>query len=88
MLELEFQEKRKYLIDSLKSICANYGLNNEFKIITQTLLYNFLNDKFAFEAIQIDEGLAQAEKWEDVLSAMREVDLEMLQLLMGGIPRN
>ena len=42
MVELEFQQKTKTLIDSLKSICANYGLGNdgndgnEFKIITQT----------------------------------------------------
>ena len=35
MVELEFQQKTKTLIDSLKSICANYGLGNdgnEFKI--------------------------------------------------------
>ena len=87
MVELEFQQKTKTLIDSLKSICANYGLGNdgnEFKIITQTFLYKFLNDKFAFEAKKIDESLTQAEKWEDVLSAMSEDDLEMLQLQMGG----
>lgn len=44
MVELEFQQKTKTLIDSLKSICANYGLGNdgnEFKIITQTFLYKF-----------------------------------------------
>lgn len=50
MVELEFRDKTKALIDSLKSICANYGLGNdgnEFKIITQAFLYKFLNDKFA-----------------------------------------
>lgn len=26
MVELEFRDKTKALIDSLKSICANYGL--------------------------------------------------------------
>ena len=49
MVEQEFQQKTKELIDSLKSICANSGLGNdgnEFKIITQTFLYKFLNDKF------------------------------------------
>lgn len=87
MVELEFQQKTKALIDSLKSICANYGLGNdgnEFKIITQTFLYKFLNDKFAFEAKKIDENLATAENWEDALAAMSEDDLEMLQLQMGG----
>ncbi|MDW2001555.1 class I SAM-dependent DNA methyltransferase [Vibrio sp. 2304] len=87
MVELEFQQKTKTLIDSLKSICANYGLGNdgnEFKIITQTFLYKFLNDKFAYEAKKIDDSIAQAEKWEEVLSSMSEDDLEMLQLQMGG----
>ena len=29
MVELEFQQKTKELIDSLKGICANYGLGND-----------------------------------------------------------
>lgn len=87
MVELEFQQKTKALIDSLKSICANYGLGNdgnEFKIITQTFLYKFLNDKFAFEAKKLDENIAKADKWEEALTAMSENDLDMLQLQMGG----
>ena len=87
MVELEFQQKTKELIDSLKNICAHYGLGNdgnEFKIITQTFLYKFLNDKFAYEAKKIDEKVARSEKWEEVLSAMSEDELEMLQLKMGG----
>ncbi len=87
MVELEFQQKTKTLIDSLKSICANYGLGNdgnEFKIITQTFLYKFLNDKFAFEAKKIDDTIAKAEKWEEALAVMSEEDLDMLQLQMGG----
>ena len=87
MVELEFQEKTKQLIDSLKSICATNGLGNstgEFEIITQVFLYKFLNDKFAFEAKKIDDRLAQAEKWEEAVASMSEDDLEMLQLQMGG----
>jgi len=87
MVEQEFQQKTKTLIDSLKSICANYGLGNdgnEFKIITQTFLYKFLNDKFAFEAKKIDKKVSKAEKWEEVLTAMSEEELDMLQLQMGG----
>lgn len=87
MVEQEFKDKTKALIDSLKSICANYGLGNdgnEFKIITQTFLYKFLNDKFAYEAKKIDKKVAKAEKWEEVLVAMSEDELEMLQLQMGG----
>ncbi|WP_199526764.1 class I SAM-dependent DNA methyltransferase [Pseudoalteromonas sp. bablab_jr004] len=87
MVEIEFQQKTKTLIDSLKSICANYGLGNdgnEFKIITQTFLYKFLNDKFAFEAKKLDDTIAKAEKWEEALADMSEDDLDMLQLQMGG----
>ena len=87
MVELEFQQKTRTLIDSLKNICANYGLGNdgnEFKIITQTFLYKFLNDKFAFEAKKLDDTIAKAEKWEEALAAMSEDDLDMLQLQMGG----
>jgi type I restriction enzyme M protein len=87
MVELEFQQKTKALIDSLKSICANYGLGNdgnEFKIITQTFLYKFLNDKFAFEAKKLDDNIAKADKWEEALADMSEDDLDMMQLQMGG----
>lgn len=87
MVEIEFQQKTKVLIDSLKNICAHYGLGNdgnEFKIITQTFLYKFLNDKFAYEAKKIDETIASYEKWEEALIAMSEDELEMLQLQMGG----
>ena len=87
MVEQEFRDKTKALIDSLKSICANYGLGNdgnEFKIITQFFLYKFLNDKFAYEAKKIDKKVANSEKWEEVLVAMSEDELEMLQLQMGG----
>lgn len=87
MVELEFRDKTKALIDSLKNICAHYGLGNdgnEFKIITQTFLYKFLNDKFAYEAKKIDKKVAKSEKWEEALVAMSEDQLEMLQLQMGG----
>lgn len=87
MVELDFQEKTKQLIDSLKSICATNGLGNstgEFEIITQVFLYKFLNDKFAFEAKQIDNQIAEAEKWEQAVAEMPEGDLDMLHLQMGG----
>lgn len=85
MVEIQFQQKVRELIDGLKAICANYGLGNdgnEFKIITQTFLYKFLNDKFAYEAKKVDPNLVQAKKWEDVLSRMSEDELEMLALQM------
>lgn len=87
MVELEFREKTKALIDSLKSICATNGLGNstgEFEIITQVFLYKFLNDKFAYEVKRIDEKIASAAKWEEALVEISEEDLEMLQIQMGG----
>ena len=87
MVELEFKAKTQELIDSLKSICANYGLGNdgnEFKIITQIFLYKFLNDKFSYEAKKIDEDVAKANNWEKSLSDMSEEDYEMLQLQMSA----
>ena len=87
MVELEFRDKTKTLIDSLKSICANYGLGNdgnEFKIITQAFLYKFLNDKFAFEAKKVDKSIASAEKWEVALNLMSEEQRDKLQLKMSA----
>lgn len=87
MVELEFRNKTKTLIDSLKSICANYGLGNdgnEFKIITQAFLYKFLNDKFAFEAKKVDKSIASAEKWEVALNQMSEEQRDKLQLKMSA----
>jgi len=87
VVELEFRDKTKTLIDSLKSICANYGLGNdgnEFKIITQAFLYKFLNDKFAFEAKKVDKSIASAEKWEVALNQMSEEQRDKLQLKMSA----
>ncbi|EPN1628664.1 HsdM family class I SAM-dependent methyltransferase [Cronobacter turicensis] len=87
MVELEFRDKTKTLIDSLKSICANHGLGNggnEFKIITQVFLYKFLNDKFAFEAKKVDISIASAEKWEVALNQMSEEQRDKLQLKMSA----
>jgi len=86
LLTQDFEKKSRELIDSLKGICAAYGLGNdgnEFKIITQVFLYKFLNDKFAFEAKRIDPKLAAAESWEKALASLSEDELEMLQLQVG-----
>ena len=58
----EFESQTKELIDSLKAVCANFGLGNsasEFTIISQVFLYKFLNDKFAHE---IKKNTAQNKK--------------------------
>lgn len=81
-----FELQTKTLIDDLKSVCANYGLGNdgnEFKIITQVFLYKFLNDKFVYEIKQLDDNIANAESWEDALSALNEDDYEMLLMQLS-----
>lgn len=77
-----FESKTKALIDNLKSVCANYGLGNdgnEFKIITQTFLYKFLNDKFIYEVKQLDASIAEAKDWEETI---RNYDADEYELLM------
>lgn len=86
MVTQEFEQRTRELIDSLKSVCAAYGLGNdgnEFKIITQVFLYKFLNDKFAFEAKKIRPELAKAESWEQAITALSDDEREMLQMQMG-----
>ncbi len=87
MVTQQFEQRTRELIDSLKAICAAYGLGNdgnEFKIITQVFLYKFLNDKFAFEAKKIRPELTTAESWEAAIAAMSADDVDMLQMQMGA----
>jgi type I restriction enzyme M protein len=86
LVSQQFEQRTRELIDSLKAICAAYGLGNdgnEFKIITQVFLYKFLNDKFAFEAKRIQPALTKAESWEAAIAAMSDDEREMLQMQMG-----
>ena len=86
MVTQHFEQRTRELIDSLKAICAAYGLGNdgnEFKIITQVFLYKFLNDKFAFEAKKIRPSLAQAQSWEAAIAALSADEFDMLQMQMG-----
>ena len=89
MTDLTFITKTKQLIDSLKSVCANYGLGNdgnEFKIITQVFLYKFMNDKFAYEAKTIEQfNLANADNFQEALEALDE---EQYNFLLAFINAN
>lgn len=85
MVTQDFEIRTRRLIDSLKNICAVYGLGNdgnEFKIITQAFLYKFLNDKFAYEAKKIRPDLANGESWEQAIALLSANDLQMLQMQM------
>jgi type I restriction enzyme M protein len=89
--DISFITKTKQLIDSLKSVCANYGLGNdgnEFKIITQVFLYKFLNDKFRFEVKQVKPELTTAENFADALSSLEEEEYKfLLASLNPNVPR-
>ncbi|MBN2635595.1 MAG: SAM-dependent DNA methyltransferase, partial [Prolixibacteraceae bacterium] len=87
----KFEKETKELIDSLKSVCANYGLGNdgnEFKIITQVFLYKFLNDKFVHEVKQLDNKIANAENWAEILRSYSKDDYEMLTMQMSEATAN
>lgn len=83
---MTIKEKTIALIDALKATCQTYGMGNdgnEYKIITQVFLYKFINDKFGYEVKQINEKLANAEKWEDVYCQMSEEErLELFDELV------
>jgi type I restriction enzyme M protein len=89
MTDILFITKTKQLIDSLKSVCANYGLGNdgnEFKIITQVFLYKYMNDKFAFEAKKVEQyKLDEAINFQEALEAIPE---EQYNFLLAYIDPN
>lgn len=78
------------MIDNLKAICTNYGLGNsgnEYKIITQTFLYKFLNDKFFYELKKTDDFKAKTTcDIEKMLADMSEDEFEMATSM--SLPEN
>ncbi|MDB5184716.1 MAG: methylase [Candidatus Saccharibacteria bacterium] len=82
----DYANQTKLLIDNLKGICARYGLGNdgnEFKIITQSFLYKYLNDKFGHEAKRLDPKLAASENWEKDIAGYSENDYNLLLARMS-----
>lgn len=74
---IDYTEKVRQLVDDIKAICANNGLGgdaNEYKIVTQSFLYKFLNDKFLYETKL---------PYND-LKSLSENDYEMLLLKIGN----
>ena len=82
MEHTDFSVKAKQLIDDLKGICASAGLGgdaNEYKIVTQSFLYKFLNDKFLHEISKLDSNLAS---YED-LKSLSDDEYELLMIKLG-----
>jgi type I restriction enzyme M protein len=82
----DFTAKTKELIDNLKGVCASYGLGNdgnEFKIITQSFLYKFMNDKFAYEVKDLEPELKKSDNWEQEIAKYSPDQYEMLLFRMS-----
>lgn len=77
----DFSNKAKKLIDDIKGICASAGLGgdaNEYKIVTQSFLYKFLNDKFLFEIGKIDPSFKSCDDLKKL--GDKDYDLHMIKL--------
>ncbi len=77
-----FSIKAKQLIDDIKGVCVNAGLGgdaNEYKIVTQSFLYKFLNDKFLFEINKLDQNL----KSYDDLVEIKQTEYDLLMIKLG-----
>src|ERR1035437_9179250 len=86
MTHLEQTQKTKDLIDSLKTICSNYGLGNagsEYKIITEVFLYKFLNDKFFHEARNAMKELEDSKNIERDIQNMSKSDYQYMLEKIG-----
>lgn len=77
------------MIDNLKAICTNYGLGNtgnEYKIITETFLYKFLNDKFFYELKKTVPAFKSktTRELEKILAGMSDEELDSKMLYLSA----
>ena len=82
MEAVEFSNKAKQLIDDIKGVCSGAGLGgdaNEYKIVTQSFLYKFLNDKFLYEINKLDPGLKSYKDLKD----LSQSDYGLLMIKLG-----
>lgn len=86
-MEQNYNQKIKDLIDNLKARCNSAGLGgdgNEYKVITQSFLYKFLNDKFLHDIVKLKPELANEPNLTEALQEMSEDDYEMMLVRLGG----
>ena len=86
-MELNYTQKIKELIDNLKARCNGAGLGgdgNEYKVITQSFLYKFLNDKFLHDVVKVKPELANAPNITEALKSMSENDYSLMLARLGG----
>lgn len=78
----EYSNKVKQLVDNLKGVFTSAGLGGEageYKLLTQSFLYKFLNDKFLYEARKFDPKNDY-----QTLMKMSDDDYEGLQMDLGN----
>ncbi len=86
-MELNYTQKIKELIDNLKARCNSAGLGgdgNEYKVITQSFLYKFLNDKFLHDVVNVKPELANTANITESLESMSENDYNLMLARLGG----
>ncbi|AJY60671.1 HsdM family class I SAM-dependent methyltransferase [Lactobacillus helveticus] len=81
MENMNYVEIVENLVDSIKGILTSAGLGGEageYKLVTQSFLYKFLNDKFLYEAKKFD-----SQNDYQHLMNLSDDDYEMTQLSLG-----
>ena len=82
MNNTEYSNKVKQLVDDLKGVFTSAGLGGEageYKLLTQSFLYKFINDKFLYEAQKFDPKNDY-----QTLMKMSDDDYEGLQMDLGN----
>ena len=73
----DYTIKIKHLIDNLKATCNSYGLGNggdEYKVMVQSFLYKFLNDKLLHNVITHRPDLASPSDVSNYLNELAKND--------------
>lgn len=81
MVNTNYVETVEKLVDSIKGILTSAGLGGEageYKLVTQSFLYKFLNDKFLYEAKKYDKQ----NDYQHLINLSTD-DYEMLQFILG-----
>ena len=82
MDNISYVETVENLVDRIKGILTSAGLGGEageYKLVTQSFLYKFLNDKFLYEAKKEDS----VNDYQHLMD-LNDDDYEMLQLSLDG----
>lgn len=82
MDNMKYTSLVKQLVDDLKGVFTTAGLGGEageYKLLTQSFLYKFINDKFLYEAKKFDPN----NSYENIMK-MTDEDYEFLQMDLGN----